>query len=158
MADGITASDLMRTDFQSIKVDQTLDEAMAVLREQRKDERSPSALMVVDDDGVFQGMLTARLLIRILVGDADPDDEVLLQRASDRLADKIGDHIVAGTPVVAPEDRLLTMIRRGIATRLDFVAVVDDGRPVGFAPVTAIFQAVAGMALTPDDEGVHFDR
>jgi hypothetical protein len=50
------------------------------------------------------------------------------------------------------------MIRRGVTTRLDFVAVVEDGRPVGFAPVTAIFQAVAGMALTPGDEGVRFDR
>jgi len=156
MTDGITARDLMRTDFQRIRTDQTLGEAMTALRDLRG--KQPSALMVVDDHDVFQGMLTARLLVRILAGDADPDDAVLLQNASDRLEHPIGDCLIQGIPVVAPEDRLLTMIRRGIATRLDFVAVVDDGKPVGFAPVTEIFQTVAGMALTPDDEGVHFDR
>lgn len=156
MTDGITARDLMRTDFERIRTEQTLGEAMAALRELRG--KQPSALMVVDDKDVFQGMLTARLLIRILAGDADADDAVLLQNASDRLAHRIGDCLIKGIPVVAPEDRLLTMIRRGIATRLDFVAVVDHGKPLGFAPVTAIFQTVAGMALTPDDEGVHFDR
>lgn len=158
MADRIVARDLMRTDFQRIQTDQTLGEAMAALRETQREHGIPSALMVVDEHDAFCGMLTARLLIRILVGEGEADDARLLQVASERLNQCVGDTLIEGIPVVAPDDRLLTMIRRGVTTRLDFVAVVDDGRPVGFAPVTAIFQAVAGMALTPDDEGVRFDR
>jgi CBS domain-containing protein len=158
MADRIVARDLMRTDFQRIQTDQTLGEAMAALRETQREHGIPSALMVVDEHDAFCGMLTARLLIRILVGEGEADDARLLQVASERLNQCVGDTLIEGIPVVAPDDRLLTMIRRGVATRLDFVAVVDDGRPVGFAPVTAIFQAVAGMALTPGDEGVRFDR
>jgi len=78
--------------------------------------------------------------------------------ARDRLAIAIGDVLVADIPVVGPADRLLTMIRRGAAMRLDFLPVVENGSPLGFAPITAIFQAAAGMALKPEDEGVRFDQ
>lgn len=158
MADQIIARDLMRADFERIRTDQTLGEAMAALRDTAREHRLPSALMVVDENDAFRGMLTAKLLIRILVGTGEVDDAALLQVASERRKERVGDNLIEGIPVVAPEDRLLTMIRRGVDTRLDFVAVVDDGRPVGFAPITAIFQAVAGIALTPGDEGVRFDR
>jgi hypothetical protein len=50
------------------------------------------------------------------------------------------------------------MIRRGFPTRLDFVPVVADGRPVGLVPITAIFQSAAAIALTPEHEGIRFDR
>jgi CBS domain-containing protein len=165
MADTIRARDLMRKDFLRIGFDQTLGEAMAALRETRGNSGLPSALMVVDDAGQYRGMLTARLLIRLLVGGddgqcakEDVDDLSLLRAARDRLLTRVGDSLVAGIPVVGPEDRLLTMIRRGASMRLDFLPVVSDGVPVGFAPVTAIFQAAAGMALTPADEGIRFDR
>ena len=158
MADQIIARDLMRTDFERIHIGQTLGEAMVALRKTQREDRLPSALMVVDEDDVYQGLLTARLLIRILVGDAAADDAALLQIASERLDERVGETLIDGIPVVASDDRLLTLIRRGAATRLDFVAVVDEGRPVGLAPITAIFEAVAAMALTPGDEGVRFDR
>jgi len=158
MGEHILARDLMRTDFETITTDQTLGDAMAALRATQREDRRPSALMVVGEDGIFQGMLTARLLIRVLVGKGEVDDSALLHVAQERLQERVGDCLVDGIPVVAPSDRLLTLIRRGAAQRLDFVAVVDEGRPVGFAPITAIFQAVAQMALTPDDEGVRFDR
>lgn len=162
MADGIRARDLMRTDFLRIRTDQTLREAMAALRGALGESGTPSALMVVDEAGAYCGMLTARLLIRLLIvdeqADREVDDMMLLTVARDRLTKLVGDCLIEGIPVVAPEDRLLTMIRRGAAMRLDFLPVVDGGVPVGFAPVTAIFQAAAGMALTPDDEGIRFDR
>ena len=165
MADTIRARDLMRADFLRIGIDQSLGQAMAALREAGGDSGLPSALMVVDDAGLYRGMLTARLLIRLLVGGDDGqraqeavDDMSLLRAARDRLSTRIGDSLVPDIPVLSPDDRLLTMIRRGAAMRLDFLPVLREGVPVGFAPVTAIFQAAAGMALTPADEGIRFDR
>ena len=162
MADGICARDLMRTDFLRVRVDQNLGDALAALQGRQGGPGMPSALMVVDDDGQYQGMLTARLLIRLLAGghaeEDRVDDMMLLTIARDRLAIAIGDVLVADIPVVEPADRLLTMIRRGAAMRLDFLPVVENGCPLGFAPITAIFQAAAGMALKPEDEGVRFDQ
>jgi CBS domain-containing protein len=162
MADGICARDVMRTDFLRVRIDQTLGDAMVALRGAQGEAGMPSALMVVDDDDQYRGMLTARLLIRLLAGGHEDgrelDDMMLLTVARDRLSTPIGDVLVEDIPVVGPADRLLTMIRRGAPMRLDFVPVVDAGRPVGFAPITAIFQAAAGMALKPEDEGIRFDR
>ena len=42
--------------------------------------------------------------------------------------------------------------------QLEFVPVVDDGHVLGLVPVTAIFQAAAALALTPEDEGIRFDQ
>ena len=162
MSDVIRARDLMLTEFVRVRTDQTLGEGMAALREAQAKEGLPNALMVVDPDGKFVNMLTAKLLVRILVGSGAPgerfDDDHLLQIASGRLANRIGDALVVDVPPVTSDDRLLTMIRRGLPTRLDFVPVVDDGRPVGLAPITAIFQSAASIALTPEHEGIRFDR
>tara|TARA_R110002072_G_scaffold87129_1_gene196557 strand:+ start:12217 stop:12705 length:489 start_codon:yes stop_codon:yes gene_type:complete len=162
MTEVIRARELMRTDFLRIRTEQTLRDAMVALRGTQGEAGMPSALMVVDNDGKYRGVLTARLLIRLLAGGHDDegeiDDMMLLASARDRLSTQIGDELVQDIPVVAPDDRLLTLIRRGAPMRLDFVPVVEDGRPVGFAPITAIFQAAAAMALTPEDEGIRFDR
>ncbi|MCB9877528.1 MAG: CBS domain-containing protein [Planctomycetes bacterium] len=161
MAEPVRARDLMRTAFRTVRATQTLGEAMRVLREVQGVEELPNAVMVVDDDGRFAGMLTAKLLIRMLVGpaqDAAHDGEELLLQARERLVMSCGEALVLDVPVVAPQDRLLTIVRRGLPTRLDFVPVVDEGRPVGLVPVTAIFQAAAALALTPEHEGIRFDR
>ena len=161
MSDAIRARDLMRSEFTQVRTDRTLGEAVVALREAQANDDLPNALMVVDADGKFVGMLTSRLLIRILVGSGESgkgDDAQLLLAACERLPNLIGDAMIPDIPVVKPVDRLLTMIRRGLQTRLDFVPVVDDGEPVGFVPITAIFESAAAIALTPEHEGIQFDR
>ena len=162
MSQPIRARDLMRTEFRRIGENETLGDAMAALREAQRIEGLPNALMVVGAEDRFVGMLTAKLLIRILVGTTDSgapvDDTELLERAHARLGDRIGDALILDVPVVAPDDRLLTVIRRGVPTRLDFVPVIDAGKPVGFVPITVIFQSAASIALTPEHEGIRFDR
>ena len=188
MAERIRVRELMRTEFHRISVDETLGAAMAAVRAAQAVAGLPNALMVVDAEQRYVGMLTAKLLIRALVGGDDVEglvdaklleraaerlatrigdaqvpevpvvDAKLLERAAERLATRIGDAQVPEVPVVAPGDRLLAAIRRGIALRLDFVPVVEDGRPVGLAPITALFQSAAGIALTPEHEGIRFDR
>jgi len=165
MPDVIVARDLMLREFTQFPVDGTLGEAMAALREAQAVESRPNALMVVDAGGDFVGMLTAKMLIRILV-DTDPesrggapkvDDAQLLQAVTQRLDRQVGS-VLPETPAVRSDARLMTMIRRGLPTRLDFVPVVDDRKPVGLVPITAIFQATASLALTPEHEGIRFDR
>ena len=159
MSDVIRARDLMLIEFAQVCTDQTLGEAMVALRDAQAVDGLPNALMVVDADGEFVGMLTAKLLIRVLVDSGERvDDAEILHVARGRLPNLIGDALIPDIPVVTPDDRLLTIIRRGVSTRLDFVPVVDDGQPVGFVPITAIFQSAASIALTSEHEGIRFDR
>ena len=162
MPDTIRARDLMRTEFARVRTDQTLGDAVVALRKAQAVGELPNAAMVVDADGRFVGMLTAKLLIRILVGSEasgeQVDDAQLLHVARGRLPNLMGDALIPDIPVVTPDDRLLTIIRRGVSTALDFVPVVDDGQPVGLVPITAIFQSAASIALTSEHEGIQFDR
>ena len=43
------------------------------------------------------------------------------------------------------------LIEIGCDQRLEFIPVVEEGRFLGVVPITAVFQAAAGLALTPDD-------
>lgn len=159
MTDALRARDLMRSEFTQVGTSCTLGDAVVALREAQLIEDRPDALMVVDPDGHYAGMLTAKLVIRILVGAGESiDDAELLPAARERLAHLIADTVIPEIAVVEPTHGLLTMIRRGLPTRMDFVPVVEDGRPCGFVPITTIFEAAASIALTPEHEGIQFDR
>ena len=74
MPDEIRIRDLMLTAFPRIHSDQTLGDAMAALLEAQKQEATPTALMVVDTEGRFVGMLTPKLLNKSLLASWTPTD------------------------------------------------------------------------------------
>ena len=168
MAENIIARDLMLADFASIRSDQTLGEALHALIELQSREQTPNALVVLEKDSIYEGLLTARLVAKSLLAlwmpeKAVREDELRLEKelldvVQDRLHLKVHDALIRGLPTVAPDDRLLRLIEIGCEKRLEFVPVLDDGHVLGLVPVTAIFQAAAGLALTPEDEGIRFEQ
>jgi predicted transcriptional regulator len=168
MAENVRARDLMRTEFSTIRNDQSLAEAMQQLVGLQTKVTIPNALIVVDREGRYAGILTARLLTRSLLAlwmpeksvreDAARHERELLEAVQDRLQVPVRDALVRGIPPIAPDARLLTIIAAGAETRLEFMPVVDAGVAVGVLPVTAVFEAAANLALTPEDEGIRFDQ
>ncbi len=168
MAKNVLASDLMVTNMQTIRADQSLTTALRALVELQAVEGVPNALAVVDADGMYQGLLTSRLLTRSLLALWMPEESVrsdevqlnqsLLQVAGERLQQRIGDTLIRGIPTVSSTARLLVVIAAGFEKRLEFIPVVDGGRIEGLIPVTALFQAIAGLVLTPEHEGIRFDQ
>ena len=167
MADNVRAMDLALTDFASIDQGQRLAVAMTTLIELQGDPNRPKALIVNDAAGNYVGMLSARLLARVLVADWSPSTEdmsaaalesELLEAVRRRLDLSVGEVLLKDLPKVAPDARLLEMIRATCERRIEYLSVVDGGRATGLVPVTAIFQATASLALTPDDEGIRFDQ
>ncbi len=167
MADNITARDLMLGEYASISSDRSLGEALAALVDLQKDSLRANALVAVDADGRFEGLVTAHLLCRSLLSLWMPakslrEDSVkltqeLLTVVGDRNELKVHDTLIRGLPQVLPNARLLDLIDAACEQRLAFVPVVEDERLLGLVPITAVFQAVAALALTPEDEGIHFD-
>ena len=37
---------------------------------------------------------------------------------------------------------------------MEYIPVVENGRPLGVVPITAVFTEAAALALRPDDEGI----
>ncbi len=160
----LVASQIMLEEVPSIGADLSLDEARRQLIALQSDSAKPNALLVVEEDGRYAGILTARLLLKHLLGGSVPEgspvsdeerwyDELLT--ASKRCALlKVREVLAPELPVVAPDDGLALMIKHACEQRMEFVPVVENGRPLGVVPITAIFTAAAALALRPDDEGI----
>ena len=67
-AKDVAARDLMMADYPRIHENEILGEAISKLVALGADPASPSVLIVVDEDGRYEGILTARLLFRCLLG------------------------------------------------------------------------------------------
>jgi CBS domain-containing protein len=167
VAENITARDLMLKEHASIPSDRSLGEALASLVELQKDASRANVLVAVDAEGQFEGIVTAHLLCKSLLSlwmpakslreDSIRLEQELLAVVGDRNELKVHDTLIRGLPTVLPSARLLELIEAACKQRLAFVPVVEDGRALGLVPITAVFQAVAALALTPEDEGIHFD-
>ncbi|MHC4811853.1 MAG: CBS domain-containing protein [Planctomycetota bacterium] len=168
MGEHIVARDLMLQDVAGIRGDQTVSEAMQALVDLQADAEVPNALVVLDAEGRYHGILTARLLCKTLMKLWAPDkaagadqtllEQELLDMVRDRGKLKVQDALIWDQPTAAAGDRLLPLVELACDKRLEFIPVVDNGHVLGLVPVTQIFLAAAGLALTPEHEGIRFDQ
>lgn len=162
----IIAGDLMVQEVAGIRGDQTLGEAMNALVDLQQDKEIPDALVVLDESGQYQGVLTARMLCKSLAKSPACDGEArtplgtrqLLELVQERSHTRVDDALVPDLPTVAPGERLLSLIRLASDQRAEHLPVLDNGKVRGLVPVTRIFLAAAALVLRPEDEGIHFDR
>jgi len=167
-ADRLVARELMGTRFATIERDQPVAAAIERLIAVAAESGMPNALVVLDAEGRYEGILTAKLLIRSLMALWSParpvrEDPLLLETdlldlAADRGHMRAHDALVHGLPVAQPEERLFALIERVCEMELEYLPVVEEGRAIGLVPATELFYAVARLALTPDDEGIRLER
>ena len=158
----------MLREFATIRSDQTLGEALDALVELQADPNRANAVAVVGAAGEFEGVVTAPLLCKSLLAlwmparsvreDAAGLHRQLVELVADRTGLSVHDTLIHGLSTVSPASRLLELIEASCEQRLEFIPVVEDGRLLGLVPVTAVFQAVAALALTPEHEGIHIDE
>jgi CBS domain-containing protein len=167
-ADRLTARELMTTRFATIGRERPVSAAMESLIAAAAESGAPNAVVVVDGEGRYEGVLTAKLLLRSLMALWSParavrEDPLLLEtdlldHAADRGTMRVHDALVHGLPVAAPEERLFALLERVCEAEIEVLPVVDAGRAIGLVPATELFYAVARLALTPDDEGIRLER
>lgn len=168
MADTILARDLMITSFETIRSDKSLGAAMRQLVGLQERTGEPNAIVVLDVNGDYGGLLTSHLLAKSLFGLWAPgeplrqDDHALnqdlIKTVTQHLDRRVSETLVRGIPVVSPDGRLLDVIAACCEGRIEFIPVVEARRIEGLIPVTAVFQTTASLALTPEHEGIRFDQ
>ncbi len=166
MPDNVRARDLALRNFATVDRHDRLGVALNALIELQAREDMPNALIVQDVDGGYIGVLSARLLVRVLSSgvpscdglDAETHETRLLEGVRDYLDRTVTDLLPSDLPSVTPDSRILALIRACCESRLEYIPVVEDGRPFGIVPVTAVFQATASLVLTPEDEGIRPDQ
>ena len=100
-----------------------MDEARRALVDLQSDPEAPNALLVVDEDGTYAGVLTRRLLLKHLLCEPLPErspvnDEARWNRELLATARKCADRSVRNVlapdlPVVARDDDLVMLIQFG---------------------------------------------
>lgn len=166
MAEGVRAHDLMLRHFERVHSNLRLAQAMTMLVRLQFDEVQPNVLVVIRDDGSFEGLLTARLLCRSLLALWKParsvreDESRLLQQlvevVTDRAELEVHDALMRGLPTVGVDDGLVSMIDAVCEHQLEFLPVVASDQVVGLVPITRLLEATAELVLRPEDEGVQF--
>jgi len=154
-----TARDLLSDDFAVLGTDTTLRE---VARRFASSSPAPvPAVLFVNEDGTYAGMLTLRLLLRALARETfsqqqtPPEDEqAIMIRHRSLLQESALDHFVRDVPVLSPEDRLPRLIERASRQKVECLPVLEHGKPLGIVHIAVIFEKAAGMALTPDTTGI----
>lgn len=167
-ADRLIARELMGPRFATIARDQPVAEAIGRLIAVAVEAGMPNAVVVHDEEGRYEGILTAKLLLKSLMALWSParpvrEDPLLLETdlldlAADRGNMRAHDALVHGLPVAQPDERLFALIDRVCEAELEYLPVVEDGRAIGLVAATELFYAVARLALTPDDEGIRLER
>lgn len=165
--ESIIARNLMDTRLATIAGDHPLCEAIARLVTGAENKTVPNALIVVDDDERYEGVLTAKLVLRSLLALWNPTPDAntppaqieadLLEVVAGRVNIPVRDALVRGLPVADPDDRILTMIEKVCEMELEFLPVVEKRRAIGLVPITELYYAVARIVLTPGDEGIRLD-
>ncbi len=164
MPEHTEARHLMTTTVPTVRADATLREALRPMLAASAGPNDLAAVVVVDGDDRYVGLLTPRLAVKgaLALWMPDPiddehgvdDDGGLTAVLAERLDEPVKAILVHGVPTVAPGDRLVRLIDTIARRRFDALAVVEDGRPVGIVTIARVFEAASDLALTPGDEGI----
>lgn len=107
------------TDIFTIRPRDTLAEAVVVLRDKRI-----GALVVTDANGEMQGILSERDIVRKL---ADTPGQTLPQTVEENMTSNV--------MTCAPDDPLITVLRRMTEGRFRHMPVIEDGRLAGIVTI-----------------------
>jgi predicted transcriptional regulator len=147
-----TAREVMDSEFFTLGPDQTIAEAVKLLKiASEASGRRVFGLMVLDDTGKLAGMLSIYdifLLIRpkhthIWAEMADLDLTGLLDAACRRARNhRVGDIMTTEVLTIAPDTHLLLVIDIMIKKHVRRLPVVEDGRVVGMVYLSQVFRHI----------------
>ena len=154
-----TAKDLMTKRFLRISTRHTLRETMGIILYGEQKKHDTGAIAVIDAEGDFAGVITPHHVILGLLGDWSPSEEtdteeVFLKSAESRFGITILEILPEESYSVPPNASLARLVALAGEGERECIPVIEEGRVEGLVYVVDIFKAAAGIALSPDDEGI----
>ena len=156
------AKDIMTSRFLRISTQHSIGEALGLLLYGEQKKMDTGAIVVIDVEGDFAGLLTPGCILRGLGESADPDvqttGENFIGAVNARLSQSIEsamrkDLVTVGRDT--PLSRLIYMMGMG---DMECLPVMEENRVVGLIYVTDLFRATANLALTPGSEGIFLNQ
>ncbi len=146
---GVTALDVMDTDFHTVRPENTIAEAVKAFKQASEQRRQKVfGLMVTDDRGLLVGMLSLYdmlLLMRpknihIWGEMRDIDVTGFIEEACRRArAIRVGDVMTEEVVTITPDTHLLMIVDIMIRKHIRRLPVVDGGKVIGIVYTSTIF-------------------
>ena len=146
---GLTAADVMETDFYTVHPDTPIPDAVKAFREAaRKHERRVFGMMVVDEQDRLVGMISMYDILVLMrpkhihiwgeMNDIDVAEfinEVLNRSQSIRVGDLMTTEVITATP----DTHLLLIVDVMLRKHIRRIPVVDGGKVVGIVHISNLF-------------------
>ncbi|MBH54635.1 MAG: hypothetical protein CMI18_09850 [Opitutaceae bacterium] len=154
------ADALMINQFLRISTAHTLREALGLLLYGEERKMNTGAIVVIDTEGEFAGLLTPEALLR---GFSKPEEgvrnyESFLAGVDEQLLETVETVMEKDFPVLSPDTGLAEIIKRMSQGKHECLPVVENNRVSGLVYVTEVFKEAAGLALTPGEDGIQLDK
>ncbi|MDG2168684.1 MAG: CBS domain-containing protein [Opitutales bacterium] len=152
----------MTNRFLRISTAHTLREAMGLILYGEEREMDTGAIVVIDQEGNYAGILTPRYVIRGLSKSAAEEQnlhaEGFVESVEQHLSDKIDTVMDRELPKLNKDSSFATIVRLITSQKYECLPVLDENRVVGLVYASDVFKTAANLALTPGQKGISLDR
>jgi len=129
----LTARDLMRTDFLTLRGDARMDATIDLLLQESRSGKRPNIAVAIAD-GRFEGFVSLMSALGALMA-GKPDAPVR-------------EFLLRETPVLSPDDNLYKALSGVVASKADAVPVMNGPELLGVVFLTDVFDHIVEEALT----------
>ena len=158
----INAESIMTNRFLRISTAQTLREAMGLILYGEERNMDTGAIVVIDQEGDYAGILTPRYVVRGLSKTAALEEnlnaEGFVDSLENHLSDKIDTVMDRELPVLKKDSRFAEIVRLISMQKFECLPVVEEKRVVGLVYASDVFKTAANLALTHGQEGINLDH
>lgn len=158
----ITADSIMTNRFLRISTAHTLREAMGLILYGEERQMDTGAIVVIDQEGDYAGILTSRYLIRGLNQSVrkgqDSDVDSFANSLGHSLSDKIAVAMDRDLPRLKKDSSFSEIVSLISSEKYECLPVLEEKRVVGLVYASDVFKAAAKLALTSGQKGIALDR
>lgn len=162
MSSTTTAADLLTKRFLRISTEHTVSEMLSIILYGEQKKHDTGAIVLIDTEAEFAGILTHNTLMTALSPRTDVDhsnydsNEAFFKAVDQRLHRRVTDFVSPDDwPSVRRNTPLAKLAKMASELDRECIPVIEEGRVEGLVYLTDIFAATAGIALTPETEGIN---
>jgi len=151
------ADALMIKRFLRISTANTLREALGLLLYGEERKMDTGAIVVINAEGGFSGLLTPEALLRGFSKQEEGvgDYESFLASVDDQLLETVETVMEKDLPVLSPDTGLLEIIKQMSKGKHECLPVIKNNCVSGLVYITEVFKEAAKLALISGEDSIH---
>ena len=158
----VVADSIMTNRFLRISTAHTLREAMGLILYGEERKMDTGAIVVIDQNGDYAGILTSRYVIRGLSKAAAEEEgssaHAFVNNLDHCLSDKIATAMDRDLPNLRSDSSFSEIVRLISSQKYECLPVLEEKRVVGLVYASDVFKMAASLALTSGQKGITLDR